>query len=83
MWIRSQSKKAMGDFSSFEVGSGFSVVGYLDSTNRAILGEYETKERAMEVLGMIEDRIMNGTKFDEIYNGRRTTRDFVFQMPQE
>ncbi|WP_460285035.1 hypothetical protein [Clostridium botulinum] len=47
------------------------------------LGEYETEKRTLEVLDMIEDRIIKGNKFDDIYNGKRTTKDFVFQMPQE
>ncbi|EPS48170.1 hypothetical protein [Clostridium botulinum] len=46
------------------------------------LGEYSTEERAIEVLDLIQKRIIEGSKFDEIYSRKRKTRDFVFQMPQ-
>lgn len=77
MWIRSKGKAVLKDCSSIEVDEGHVYAhGYL-------MGEYSTEKRALEVLDMIEDRIMQGTRFDEIQNGKRKTRDFVFQMPQE
>lgn len=88
MWIRSQSRGTLGYFKAIYTGQfgGKNVVfaevaGVMDS--ESILGVYETEERAKEVLDMIQDRLMQGTKYDSIYNGKRTTRDFVFQMPEE
>ncbi|APQ96691.1 hypothetical protein [Clostridium botulinum] len=77
MWIRSKGKDVLAHCENIEV-DGSSVYG-----SHYFLGEYETEKRALEVLDMIEDRIIKGNKFDDIYNGKRTTRDFVFQMPQE
>ncbi|GAA0735570.1 hypothetical protein [Clostridium oceanicum] len=77
MWIRSQSKEVLSESKQIIVeGKEIIDQGYLR------LGTYESKDRAIEVLNMIEDRIMNGSRFDEIQNGRRKTRDFVFQMPE-
>lgn len=77
MWIRSKDKDVLVHCENIEV-DGESVYG-----GHYFLGEYATEQRAMEVLDMIEDRVIKGNKFDDIYNGKRTTRDFVFQMPQE
>ncbi|KOR24159.1 hypothetical protein [Clostridium sp. L74] len=77
MWIRSKGKDVLVNRENIEV-DGVSVYG-----GHYFLGEYATEKRALEVLDMIGDRIIKGNKFDDIYNGKRTTRDFVFQMPQE
>ncbi|MDU5117192.1 MULTISPECIES: hypothetical protein [Clostridium] len=77
IWIRSKNKDTLVCCENIEV-DGLSMYG-----SHYFLGEYETEKRALEVLDMIEDRIIKGNKFDDIYNGKRTTRDFVFQMPQE
>ncbi|EPY2273198.1 hypothetical protein ACXAUS_002056 [Clostridium sporogenes] len=77
MWIRSKGKDVLVHCENIEV-DGMSVYGA-----HYFLGEYETEKRALEVLDEIQDRIIKGTRFDDIYNGKRTTRDFVFQMPQE
>ncbi|AUM88322.1 hypothetical protein [Clostridium botulinum] len=77
MWIRSQGKDVLVHCENIEV-DGLSVYG-----SHYFLGEYATEERAIEVLDLIQKRIIEGSKFDEIYSGKRKTRDFVFQMPQE
>ncbi|ACQ52920.1 hypothetical protein G8E05_06315 [Clostridium botulinum] len=77
MWIRSKGKDVLVHCENIEV-DGSSVYG-----SHYFLGEYETEQRALEVLDMIEDRIMQGNRFDEIQNGKRKTRDFVFQMPDK
>lgn len=77
MWIRSKNKDTLVCCENIEV-DGISVYG-----GHYFLGEYATEERAIEVLDLIQKRIIEGSKFDDIYNGKRTTRDFVFQMPQE
>ncbi|EPY6430848.1 hypothetical protein [Clostridium sporogenes] len=75
MWIRSKGKDVLVCCENIEA-DGLSVYG-----GHYFLGEYATEQRAIEVLDMIEDRVMQGTRFDEIQNGKRKTRDFVFQMP--
>ncbi|CAL83923.1 hypothetical protein FDF29_09775 [Clostridium botulinum] len=77
MWIRSKNKDTLVCCKNIEA-DGLSIYG-----EHYFLGEYATEERAIQVLDMIEDRIMQGTRFDEIQSGKRKTRDFVFQMPQE
>ncbi|EKO1912212.1 hypothetical protein PZQ55_001250 [Clostridium botulinum] len=77
MWIRSKGKDVLVHCEHIEV-DGANVYGA-----HYFLGEYATEERAIEVLDEIQDRMIKGTRFDDIYNGKRTTRDFIFQMPQE
>ncbi|AJD31671.1 hypothetical protein ACQX0N_09645 [Clostridium tepidum] len=77
IWIRSQNKDTLVCCKNIEI-DGESVYGA-----HYFLGEYATEQRALEVLDEIQDRMIKGTRFDDIYNGKRTTRDFVFQMPQE
>ncbi|HBJ2602317.1 TPA: hypothetical protein PTV74_001413 [Clostridium botulinum] len=77
MWIRSKGKDVLVHCENIEV-DGESVYGA-----HYCLGEYATEKRAIEVLDLIQKRIIEGSKFDEIYSGKRKTRDFVFQMPQE
>ncbi|WP_460285436.1 hypothetical protein [Clostridium sporogenes] len=77
IWIRSQKKDVLVFCDHIEV-DGNDIYG-----NEYFLGKYTTEQRALEVLDMIENRIMQGSRFDEIQSGKRKTRDFVFQMPQE
>ncbi len=77
MWIRSQSKEVLKFCSNIKVDESSLYSGGV------LLGKYATKQKAVEVLETIQDRIMNGSRFDEIQNGRRKTSDFVFQMPEE
>ncbi|BDR86101.1 hypothetical protein [Clostridium tetani] len=83
MWIRSQSRETLGNYKELGINKN-RILGYSHVPEYCTcLGEYKTEERANEVLDMIEDRLIQGTKYDSIYNGKRTTRDFVFQMPEE
>ncbi|MET7041062.1 hypothetical protein WBZ18_03570 [Clostridium botulinum] len=77
MWIRGKNKDTLVYCEHIEV-DGLNIYGGGYS-----LGEYISEQRALEVLDAIEDRIMQGTRFDEIQNGKRKTRDFVFQMPEK
>ncbi|AJE09312.1 hypothetical protein [Clostridium botulinum] len=77
MWIRSQDKNLLINANMFNASENIVFSGYEE------LGKYSSGERAIEVLDMIEDRIMQGSRFDEIQNGKRKTRDFVFQMPDK
>ncbi|MBO0555740.1 hypothetical protein EXQ37_11055 [Clostridium botulinum] len=77
MWIRSQEKNLLINANMFNVSENIVFSGYEE------LGKYSSGERALEVLDIIENRIMQGTRFDEIQSGKRKTRDFVFQMPEK
>lgn len=89
MWIRTQNKQLLIDVKSVHVGIHASQ--HVISTETecyaegefSILGIYKSKERALEVLDMIQTRIIKGTTFDYINNSKRTTKEFVFQMPEE
>lgn len=77
IWIKSQKKDALLFCDLVEV-NGNHVYG-----NEYLLGKYDTEERALEVLELVVDRIIKGSKFDEMHSNKRTTRDFVFQMPEK
>lgn len=77
MWIRSKDKNTLVCCEHIEVDENRIYGGDYQ------IGEYATEERAVEVLDMIQERIIRGTEFDEIYSGKKTISQFVFQMPQE
>lgn len=79
MWIRSQNKRCLLNV-SFIYLYGTSIKS---NDNDCFLGTYGSEERALEVLDMIQSRIIKGTTFDYINNSKRTTKEFVFQMPKE
>lgn len=63
MWIRSQSKYILANVNSFRICKGdidgcvyYSIHGHYDRYEQE-LGEYSTKEKAMEVLNDIYFRI--------------------------
>ena len=89
MWIRSQDKKLLinTDVVTIEQPmfgnySGSPIFTYI-SGKFNLLGTYKSEERALEVLDMIESRIIKGDKFDSINRNKRVTKEFVFQMPEE
>ena len=70
-WIRSQDKEKLLKANDIGISNntineggsikfkGYKIVGYFDkNTEYELLGTYETKERALEVLDEIEERIM-------------------------
>lgn len=77
MWIRSQKKDVLVFCNHIEVDKN-TVYG-----NEYFLGRYATEYRALEVLDLVQSKIIQGIKFDELHNSVRKTRDFVFQMPEK
>lgn len=57
MWIRSQDKKLLANFSKFYLNCRFEIVGYDETSEEDVhlLGEYESQERGLEVLSDIQD----------------------------
>ena len=81
MWIRTQDKEMIINCSDVEIGleeqSTIWCGGYS-------LGTYSTKEKAMKVLDMIEDRINQTEEFaaqGERDHGYIRLIKFVYQMP--
>ena len=77
MWIRSQSKYILANVNSFRICKGdidgcvyYSIHGHYDRYEQE-LGEYSTKEKAMEVLNDIYFRIKY-SDIDEV---------LVYEMP--
>lgn len=61
LWIRTQNKiklTKVNDIIIHEVSDGFQIKNYSGNNYVIILGLYKTKERALEVLDEIEERIM-------------------------
>ena len=61
LWIRTQNKielTKVNDIQIDKVSDGFQIINYSENNYVIILGLYKTKERALEVLDEIEERIM-------------------------
>lgn len=84
MWIRSQNKEKLADLRVFDISKTgytnmpYKICGYSDdwaNTNNfhIDLGHYSTKEKALKVLDMIQERIcgINGIlKLNGLYNDK-------------
>lgn len=97
MWVRSQDKTILIESSYFSVDntrvfSGTSIEG--DTvTGNILVGTYNSKERAIEVLDDIQKQLVNGTSgenFEYSYQGdgvyqinRKWISNSVYQMPEE
>ena len=59
LWIRSQNKQSLLKPISISLDNDKTgIYGYYDADYYEVLGKYVTKERALEVLDEIEERIM-------------------------
>lgn len=61
LWIRTQNKielTKVNDIQIYKASDGFQIINYSGNNYVIILGLYKTKERALEVLDEIEERIM-------------------------
>jgi len=93
MWIRSQDEMTLKECDEFSLGTSngkaciYGVKGNWESGESIppILGEYETKERAIEILDEIQTAISgNGTSIDESsINGDIIHSDYVYEMPEK
>ena len=61
MWIRSQNKKRLSDCVEFYIQEKlqyrYAVIGCSKNSCGHIIGEYSTKEKALEVLDMIQKHL--------------------------
>lgn len=85
MWIRSKDRRLLinTDIVGVSMDFGRAHVNCFKDGETIDLGMYESINRAKEVLDMIQNRIIKGATFDYINNSKRTTKEFVFQMPEE
>lgn len=88
LWIYSQDKEKLLKCNDIAIErnmiyemetikfKGYKIVGYFDkNTEYEVLGIYETKERAIEILDKIQDLLQNA------YVG--SSNRIVYQMPEE
>ena len=80
IWIKSQDGKKM------ILTGEFIVTSYLPNCYEIVcegygMGKYTTEKRALRVLEDIQFIIEEGTQIDELYQGRRTTSNIVYQLP--
>jgi hypothetical protein len=68
MWIRSQDERSFGDYKEVYIIEA-SIMGVSGATDDTKLGDYETPERALEVLDEIESHV----------HAKRT----IYHMPKE
>lgn len=87
MWIRSQNKELLVDVDNFNVIQDdyyytYAINSGVEDNAYYELGEYKTKERALEILdeiqGKIEKSLIETTVFETRYQYKE-----VFQMPKE
>lgn len=78
MWIKSQDKETLGKYTEVQV-VGTKIIGFHHMGTT--LGEYESKERAREVLHKIQGFLLRGNKEDVIVGNVRTVKEKVFFMP--
>lgn len=93
IWIRSQNKKRLMCCDGFAVScdkfskSGTeraTVLGFQGANDEGVvLGQYESEERALEVLGYIHGLITKGITSDYIFKGIKTQAFEVFIMPEK
>ncbi len=99
LWIRSQNREVLipnPKLAIEEVNADCYIEDVSETDNYIILGSYKTKERALEVLDEIQERIINGDALKTLLNiqdkdairtiatefeGKRA--DCVYQMPKE
>lgn len=87
LWVRSQDKRILQKVNNIFLDANYENkrVSTYDGDN-VELGTYETKERALEVLDEIQEKIKAGFVYDSrtSYNMNQTIfRNEIYQMPKE
>lgn len=94
MWIRGQDKETLTNANHLAIrylNGNYSIYtdNHLDPNTTTNLGTYSTKEKAMKVLDMIQERIRKPIRINTVEYGLYTINDYdislndVFQMPQD
>ena len=92
LWIRSQDKEVLLNIKGIqyqnyklvenETVEANILIGFYNYYDNEILGEYETKERALEVLTEIQNMLYAGLKATN-NNQLAGTTSIVYQMPEK
>lgn len=86
LWIRSQDKETLVKVNDISIEMNM-IYGYFDkSTEYEHLGSYATKERAIEVIDEIEQRLIDLQTLEiapDFYKVCKRCLDIVYEMPKE
>jgi hypothetical protein len=94
MWIRSQDKKVLvkaicvrmyqNYYKSIEEWGKFRISATADGIGYEDIGEYETEERALEVMDAVQNFLAYGVNREEPQsNGMTMISYLTFEMPKE
>jgi hypothetical protein len=94
LWIRSQDKKKLVNINAvniLEFEALIAIHGYINSETHFWLGNYKTKERALEVLDEIQNKIKEmyilencELQKNSCYEQSLAMTDFnIYQMPEK
>ena len=81
MWIRSQERKQLVNADAVFIR--WIIEGYGILANDRLLGIYSTEEKAMKVMDMIDDAIIDYETMIHNEDGFFNERRIVFQMPTD
>ena len=81
IWVKSQDGRKMLLTREFIISS-YLVDVYEIICEGYRIAKYNSEKRAKEVLDEIMFIIEEGTQVDELYQGRRTTSNIVYQFPK-
>ncbi|SJP64125.1 Uncharacterised protein [Clostridioides difficile] len=82
--IRSQDRLDLMRVNRVEISNKQVCAVFEEESNAREIGRYKSEERAIEVLNMIQNAVIAGTKFDIINkDGVRYCKEKVFEMPVE
>lgn len=86
MWIRSQDKETLINCNVIEYNDFYvknAIVATSETISRTIVGKYSTKEKALKVLDMIHNKIIELDKNKFLGMTEQIYIRCVFQMPQD
>lgn len=76
MWIRSQDRKILTEIHDVEIDIEFKVWG-----SGSLIGEYSTEEKAIKVLDMIQEKIIERELMNFGLAKKFSNEHCAFQMP--
>ena len=81
IWVRSQDKEILINVIAVgvDIGSNIYAITNNDKLEPLVIGNYSTKEKALQVIDEMEEWI-NGLEFSR--NVKSCRCNFVYQMPQ-
>ena len=92
LWIRSQSREELIKIHNVSINNDNYIIGNIISDDNKsicdywILGMYDTKERALEVLDEIQQRLIDLQTLEiasDFYKETKRCLDNVYEMPKE